>query len=389
MAKSPHRLELRVGMLIVAGMAATVIIILLSDRFSFERDYTVTAFLQNSGGLHQGSPVTLSGIEIGKVETISSVQDARGAIKVVMSINENYRLPGDVTLQLSTNGFFGDSFLAFSGSGKPTSDFLRMDGTAVVEASRGFFDEVSTHALKIMGSVSDLLGPDTRNDMKKLVRGAADLAEHSAAIAKDLREETRRVDEFMVNLNELTVGLKESTAKLADKAEQTMRTVDQTLANLDKHAGDIAQNTSGIADSAKTTMAKVDTVLDHGDKVLTRNEQDLQALITAMREMGERSARLLADAQRGKGVLGQLLQNEDLAKDLNEISINMTLASELISEHPEALVFGTSNEQFRAQRAKKDRMRMRRAFQEGFFNAEEAADSQAAANTNVEVKQKR
>lgn len=388
MAKSPHRLELRVGLLIVAGLAATVAIILVSDRFSFERNYEVTAFLENSGGLRQGSPVTLSGIRIGKVESISSVQDKRGAIKVLMSINTDYLLPSDVTLQLATNGIFGDSFLAFSGSGKPTVDYLRTDGTAVVEASRGFFDEVSAYAVQILNGVNDLLGPETRSDVKQLVRGAAELASNSAEIARDLRQETKKIDELITNLNELTVGLKESTGKIADKANQTLSAVDQTLGNIDTHTAMVAQKTANVADSAQTTMGKMDTVLDQGNRLMARNEQDFSALVTSMRELSERAVRVLADAQHGKGVVGQLLQNEELAKDLNDISINMNITSELISEHPEVLVFGTTNKQFLAQRAKRDRMKMRRAFQEGYFDAEEA-EAAKAAKSNIKVMDRR
>src|SRR5258708_3712649 len=124
MAGSTRRLEFKVGILIVAGLAATVILILVSDRISFERYYKVTAYLDNAGGLRVGSPVTLSGIRVGDVETIATAKDPRGTIRVVMSVGQSHPLPADYTLQISTSGIFGDSFMAFSGGSDPKAGAL-------------------------------------------------------------------------------------------------------------------------------------------------------------------------------------------------------------------------------------------------------------------------
>ncbi|MBA3938198.1 MAG: MCE family protein, partial [Planctomycetes bacterium] len=74
------QLEMRVGLLIVAGLVATVVMILAADHLHFERVYRVSAIVVDAGGLRAHSPVTLSGIRIGEVESLATISDPRGSV---------------------------------------------------------------------------------------------------------------------------------------------------------------------------------------------------------------------------------------------------------------------------------------------------------------------
>ena len=68
------RFEMRIGLLVIGGMVAIVLMILASDIVSFEGRYRVTAYLQDAAGLKPGSPVSLAGIRVGKHGARSNYQ---------------------------------------------------------------------------------------------------------------------------------------------------------------------------------------------------------------------------------------------------------------------------------------------------------------------------
>ncbi len=160
-------------MLIVAGLIALVVIILLSDRFSLTSYYKVTAYLPDAGGLRKNAPVTLAGVPIGKVDSVATESDQVGyPIRVMMSINKEYRLPETSTLQVATSGIFGDAYLAFSATGAPQEDvdLLPNNDTAVVHATRGFIDAATEKGMALLTSVNDLLNDESRANVKRLLR---------------------------------------------------------------------------------------------------------------------------------------------------------------------------------------------------------------------------
>ncbi|MFW5699037.1 MAG: hypothetical protein ACOCYN_04205, partial [Planctomycetota bacterium] len=82
----------------------------------------------------------------------------------------------------------------------------------------------------------------------------------------------------------------------------------------------------------------------------------------------------------GRGVFGQLLTSGALARDLNTIAINFEGLSERLAEHPEVLIFGSSNEDRRKARERREERQVRRAFMAGF----EYHDPQPEAEMKVE-----
>jgi len=360
-AASSHRLELKIGLLIVAGLIAGVALILVSDRFSFDDYYRVNAFLKDAGGLRNGSPVTLAGLPIGKVESISTDSGkARYPVKVTMAINETYRLPKSSNLTIATSGIFGDSYLAFSGSGSPAtaSDLLPLDGTAEVYATSGFFDTATQEALALLANVNDLLGPESRTDAKRLLRNAADLAGEVVALTKELRTQIKASESALASLDTLGKDLVASNRALTARADAALLSIDR-----------LAQRGDAVLGTADRALGRLDTALAEGAALLSASAPDLRALVTDLRGVSARTGAILAGLHQGKGVIGQLLANQDLAKDVNDLAINLVQASELILEHPEALVFGQSSQQATALRARRERLRMRRSFQEGYFQS--------------------
>src|SRR4051812_21497948 len=308
------RLELRVGMLIVAGLAAVVILILVSDRFSFDETYQVTAYLDNASGLSVGTPVTLSGIRVGKIESIRTVSDKRGAVEIKLSINERYRLPVDVRLHVASSGIFGDAFLEFTGSGQITNQLLPVDGSAEVVASPGFFDKASNQALGIMEALNDILDDKTRERAKQLVASAADVAGKGSGLIDQLRADSEALRGAIAAFTDLSGELRATTRTLGERIGVSLDGVDRAVADLDRDAGVLTERTSAVAGVAIDTLTSLDAAADETTALLHDNRGQVRDTLAAVADVSRRGSELIAGMQAGHGVVGQLLVNQDLAK---------------------------------------------------------------------------
>ena len=121
MSDSTGRLEMRVGALVIAGMAVTVLLILISDSISFEGSYRVRVILDDAAGLNPGSPVKLDGLTIGYVEQIAAFQDplGRGSIRADAIIDNAFTIDAASKLLRKTDGIFGDGHISFEAPETP------------------------------------------------------------------------------------------------------------------------------------------------------------------------------------------------------------------------------------------------------------------------------
>ena len=106
--------ETLVGVFILAGLAALVWLTLFVGNWAAltgGAGYRVTAKFENIGGLTVKSPVTLAGVTIGRVASISSDREDYSAI-VTLSIDQNYNnLPVDSTAAILTAGLLGAQYI--------------------------------------------------------------------------------------------------------------------------------------------------------------------------------------------------------------------------------------------------------------------------------------
>ncbi len=103
--------EIGVGIFIALGLAALLMLAMKVSNLAENaggHGYTVTARFDNVGGLKVRSPVTMSGVRIGRVAGISFDSNQYVAV-VEMSIAPQYdRLPTDTSASIVTAGLLGE-----------------------------------------------------------------------------------------------------------------------------------------------------------------------------------------------------------------------------------------------------------------------------------------
>jgi phospholipid/cholesterol/gamma-HCH transport system substrate-binding protein len=131
-------LDLWVGIFVVAGIAALVILAFKVGNMSSMsggETYTITANFDNIGGLKPRAPVKSAGVVVGRVTAIS-FNNERFTAKVTMAIDKAYQFPKDTTASILTSGLLGEQYIGLEGGGDEqmlkSGDSIRLTQSAVV-----------------------------------------------------------------------------------------------------------------------------------------------------------------------------------------------------------------------------------------------------------------
>lgn len=131
-------LDLWVGIFVVAGMAALVILAFKVGNMSSMgggETYEISANFDNIGGLKPRAPIKSAGVVVGRVTSIE-FNNERFTAKVKMAIEKTYKFPKDTTASILTSGLLGEQYIGLEGGGDDqmlkTGDSIRLTQSAVV-----------------------------------------------------------------------------------------------------------------------------------------------------------------------------------------------------------------------------------------------------------------
>ena len=112
---STRKIEILVGLFVAAGFAALFMLAMqVSNLSSFQNaeGYKVTAQFDNIGGLKVRSPVTVSGVRVGRVTAIGYDAETFRA-RVTLTIDPQYDyFPTDTIASIYTSGLLGEQYVA-------------------------------------------------------------------------------------------------------------------------------------------------------------------------------------------------------------------------------------------------------------------------------------
>ena len=107
------KLDLWVGMFVVAGIASLVMLALKVGNLStynVSETYQVQAYFTNIGGLKPKASVRSAGVLVGRVTNIS-LDTERYEAKVSMSLDKRYQFPKDTFANILTSGLLGEQYI--------------------------------------------------------------------------------------------------------------------------------------------------------------------------------------------------------------------------------------------------------------------------------------
>jgi phospholipid/cholesterol/gamma-HCH transport system substrate-binding protein len=121
--RATRAIELGTGLFVLLGFAALFFLVtqITNREIGFgDGGYRLTAGFEQIGGLKEGAPVSMSGVTIGRVESIGyDFTDYRA--KVVLRIDGYYdRIPQDSDASIFTAGLLGGQYVGIGPGGSET-----------------------------------------------------------------------------------------------------------------------------------------------------------------------------------------------------------------------------------------------------------------------------
>lgn len=112
-------LDLWVGMFVVAGIAALVMLAMKVGNlgtYNMSDTYEVYAHFTNIGGLKPKASIRSAGVVVGRVKEIS-LDTEKYEAKVVMSLDKRYQFPKDTFANILTSGLLGEQYIGLMPGG--------------------------------------------------------------------------------------------------------------------------------------------------------------------------------------------------------------------------------------------------------------------------------
>jgi phospholipid/cholesterol/gamma-HCH transport system substrate-binding protein len=275
--RGKHR-EAWVGLFVVAGLAATVILLaVMTDAALFRGRYIITTNVPDAGGIRKGDPVQMRGVNIGRIIGFGI---SPHNVDIRLEIEGEYRVPKDSRVEIKAVGVLGGS-VADVIAGQSTEKVGwgdRLPGTSGI----GLFDKMDTlagQADKVAVKMQNLLSDEMVGDVQGSAATARRSLQSLQAILNEQRSEMRALTG---SLRRSAVGMEKVAT--GPELEQTVKRMDAIVARLD---------------------GTVDT--------LDKSSKSVQSIIGRM--------------DRGEGTLGKLSTDEELYKNANEAVANLNKAT--------------------------------------------------------------
>jgi phospholipid/cholesterol/gamma-HCH transport system substrate-binding protein len=162
--KNTRSLEVGTGLFVILGFFALAFLTTQLPGTSLKlgggpSGYAVTAKFDNIGDLKPGSPVTMAGVNVGRVESISfDPRDFKAA--VVLRIENQYsEIPEDSDASIQTAGLLGGKYIGIGPGGSET--FLKDGGRIEFTQSAIVLESLIN---KFFANMADKGSDDTKSD---------------------------------------------------------------------------------------------------------------------------------------------------------------------------------------------------------------------------------
>ncbi len=289
------RLETKVGLFVFIGL---VLLALLLIQFSkgtslFRGTYDLRLHASNVGGLKQRASVLLAGVQVGSVSDVQLADDGK-SVTIFLKIYRGTRIYSDARFVIEQSGFLGDQFVAIV----PTANQgPELTNNAPVECEPPFnLQEVARSAAGFVQRIDDT-------------------AQKLDASVTDLRRVVLNVD----TLTNFSIAV------------NNMRTFsEQALGTVNDINGLIATNGAQVNLAVSNVLyfsTQLTQMANSADALLATNGPEINAAVSNIRSSTDTLKKIMDDLHSGQGLAGTLLQNQQMATNVQAIANNLSVAT--------------------------------------------------------------
>ncbi|HLF51371.1 MlaD family protein [Flavobacterium sp.] len=303
--------EIKTAILVIAS------ILLFIWGYSFLKgkdlftDYkTLYVEYDNVEGLAASAPVTINGLVVGKVTSIS-IQNTNGKLIVELQIKSDFPISKSSIVNIYEPGLIGGKQIQI----------------------------IPNYSDKNLAISGDTLSGGVKKGLTDLV------GEQLSPLQQKLERTVVSADSLLTNINTIL------DAKTKENFKSSIANLNKTLAEF---------NTAGVSLNSilDNNKAKIDGTLNNLNKVSSDFTKISDSLSKAnlgqtAKKLGETLAKvdkIMLDVQSGKGTLGKLMKDEGLYNDLNKASKELEILLQDVRLNPtryiNVSVFGKKNKPY-------------------------------------------
>ena len=264
--------NLRVGIFVAIGLLAIALMVVYFGRFgeSVRGYYRIRVEYPNASGIYKGASVLLAGAKIGSVENNPVILPEMDGVYVTLRIFEEVHIPSAAQFTIGSSGLLGDRFIQIV-LGKDAKSSAPIQPGAVVQG--------------------------------KGESGIGDVTESAAALLSDIQEAVGNINKVAQKLNN-------------DVFKET------SIANLNATLSSLKETSASFADASK----KISGVVEKAEGAVETGQQTFASAKSAADELKKAIAdarSLIQQAKQGRGALGVLLSDREMAENLKALVANL------------------------------------------------------------------
>lgn len=288
--------EVKTAILVITSLLLIIYLFnYLKGQNLLDSSRTFYTVYDNVEGLASSTPVTINGLNVGKVQDISFTEDGTGKLQVKLLVDSDFEFSKNSKTQLYETGLIGGKAIAIlpafdDAESAKKGDFLvgtvKAGLTELVNQKltplQGKIENMMVSADLLLKNINDVFDEQTKTNLK------SSIAELSTTITS-----------FKSTSNSLNSLIVDNKVKL-----------DSTLSNFEKTSANFAKITKTVADAN-----------------LGQTINDLQSTIGNFNKV-------LASIDKGEGTMGKLMKDEGLYNNLKGATKEMESLLKDIKLHP-------------------------------------------------------
>lgn len=294
------RLEYKVGLFVFIGLALLAVLLIQFSKGTsvFLGTYSLRLHAANVGGLKLRASVLLAGVNVGDVSDIQLQPDGK-SVTIILKIYKGVKIYHDARFVIEQAGFLGDNYVAVIptdnqepvlASGADVDCEPPFDLQAVARSVTGFIQRVDDTVRKI---------EDTVTQLQNTVLNQQTMTNLSVTIS-NLRTASDQVAIAVANIDAL----------VATNRGQ----VSFAISNVVYFSEDLTQ----LASNANSILATNGT----GLSLAVSNIEDATATLKQIAD----------DMHAGKGAAGTILENQELATNVQATVNNLAIATSNLNQ---------------------------------------------------------
>ena len=303
--------EIKTAILVLSGIIMFIVgFSYLKSNNIFSSDRTFFAIYDDIEGVSVGTPVTVSGFNVGSIQDISFYQNTMD-ILVKFRVENKVKFSKNSVAQIYETGLIGGKALAILPNNGPlaqSGDTLR-----------------SSIAPGLTELVNDKLSPLQEKIESTFV--SADSLLKNINNVLDVNSQNQ-IKESFSQLSDLAINLKESAENLNSMINSNEIKINDIVSNVD--------NFSSNFSSLSNSFSDVEVIIGN----LTKTSNNLNSIID--------------EISSGDGTFNQLIYDDSMIKSLNEASNNLNLLMEDLRLNPKRYVhfslFGKKNKEYQSKK---------------------------------------